>query len=351
MLGSFRGLTFRVLAGVIAVICIAAGIYLNFFHSRGFVKTTAEIVSLIAEENADGDEVFFPKVEYTVDGRTYTAELDTSSPSYKVGKTLSVRYDPNDPSVVHGGQGVEIYILVLGVVILAVCILSAIREKQSQKQVQELRESRGQTSYRPSVQGEERELYFLTDLGTPKYGHRLEDAGRRVLYEAKMTKFTLTQPFGFDFIDHEHGTAVPHLVGHSEETDWNSLLIDNHNTFELDGVDVWKHLKQNGVSVSTNYTAGGGRVIGMDYRIFRDGAEIARAESASQYPHEEDAAKHKVAAAIMAQGFYRVWTREQNLDLLFVTLLAFARSGAGDDRGGTFGAMVGTLNKNSRNDQ
>lgn len=348
MLGSFRGLKFRFFAGVLAVLCIILGIYLNFFHSRGFVETDAEIVSLIAEEDADGDEVFFPEVKYTANGETYTARLDTSSPSYKVGRTISVRYDPNNPSVVHGGRGFEIYVLVIGVVILAVCIFSAIREKKTQTQLQELRESRGQTSYSPSVQGEERELYFLTDLGTPKYGHRIEDQSRRVLYEAKMTKFTLTQPFGFDFIDHEHGTAVPHLVGHSEETDWDSLLFDNHYTFELDGVDVWKHLERNGVSVQTNYAAGNGRAVGMDYRIFRNGAEIARAESTSQYPHEEDAAQHNVAGKIMAQGFYRIWTREENLDLLFVTLLAFARSGAGDDRGGNFGAVVGTLNRNRK---
>jgi len=73
--------------------------------------------------------------------------------------------------------------------------------------------------------------------------------------------------------------------------------------------------------------------------------EIARAESTSQYPHEEDAEAHKVAAKIPVQGFYRVWTREKNLDLLFVTLLAFARSGAADDKGGSRGALLGTLNR------
>ena len=87
------------------------------------------------------------------------------------------------------------------------------------------------------------------------------------------------------------------------------------------------------------------KIIGAVYRILRDGVEIARAESASQYPHEEDAAEHKIAAAIPAEGFFRVWTREQNLDLLFVTLLAFARSSALDDRGGSYGAIRGTLKR------
>lgn len=59
-------------------------------------------------------------------------------------------------------------------------------------------------------------------------GHRIEDRQRRVLYEAKMTKFTLTSPYGFDFIDHEHGRTMPHLVGHEEVSEYNSFLLDSN---------------------------------------------------------------------------------------------------------------------------
>ena len=231
----------------------------------------------------------------------------------------------------------------VGVSILAIIVVSSIKEKKSQKQAQEWREMSGRMGYAPSVQGEERELYFLTDLGTAKAGHRLENGSRQVLYEAKMTKFTALSAYSFDIIDHEHGTTTPHLAGHSEESQWDTFLIDNHYTFELEGVDVWKHLKQNGVSVNTSF--GGGMLAGLYARILRDGVEIARAESTSQYLHEEDEAAHKVAAAIPVQGFYRVWTREENLDLLFETLLAFARSGAADDKGGSCGTLLGTLKK------
>ena len=344
---SLRGPKLKIFAAVLAVIALAAGIYTAFFESSGFVKTTATIID-IERNYGSGDEAdtLTPTVEYTVDGKTYTGQLNQSSDSYKVGKTIPVLYDPNDPGVVHGDSRMGFYFIVVGVVILAVIAVSTVKEKKALAQAKELRETGGRTGYAPSVQGEERELYFLTDLGTPKYGHRIEDGNRRVLYEAKMTKFTVTTPFGFDFIDHEHGTTTPHLVGHGEESSWDSFLIDNHYTFELDGVDVFKHLKENGISVDTSFGGGSGKLLGLNARILRDGVEIARAESTGQYPHEEDAAQHKMAAAIPTQGFYRVWTREQNLDLLFVTLLAFARSGASDDRGGAFGAVVGTMNKN-----
>lgn len=341
---SLRGPKLKILAAALAVIAIAVGAYSTFFESRGFVKTTATITDFeVNYGSGDESDTYTPIVEYTVDGKTYTGRLNESSGSYKVGKTITVKYDPNDPTVVHGDGTIGIYFIVVGAVILAVIAVSTIREKQAMAQAKELRETSGRTGYAPSVQGEEREVYFITDLGTPKYGHRIEDKARRVLYEAKMTKFTLTTPFGFDFIDHEHGTTAPHLVGHTEESEWNSFFIDSHYTFELDGVDVWTHLKENGVSVDTSFTAGEVTAVGKNYRILRDGIEIARAVQTSQYAHEEDAEQHKVAGAIPVQGFYRIWTREENLDLIFVTLLAFARSGAGDDRGGNFGAVMGTI--------
>ena len=342
---SFRGPKLKIFAAVLAVIALAAGIYNTFIQSRGFVKTTATIVDIEWDNSsADTSDTFTPTVEYTVDGKTYREKLNESSGSYKVGKTITVQYDPNDPSVVHGDGTIGIIFIAVGALILAFIIFTTVKEKQGQRKAAELREQSGRRGYAPSEQGEEREVYFITDLGTPKFGHRIEDAQRRVLYEAKMTKFNIASAHEFDFIDHEHGTVTPHLVGHEEETDWgNSLLLDNHYTFELDGVDIWKHLKEHGISVDTSFTAGEATVVGKRFCILRDGTEIAQAVQTSQYVHEEDAEQHKIAGAIPIQGFYRVWTREQNLDLLFMTLMAFARSGASDDRGGSYGAVLGTL--------
>ena len=334
---SFRGPKLRGLAGLLSILCLIAGIYLSFFHSRGFVKTTATILSL-REDDTGEDTVYFPTVQYTVDGKTYTGELDTGSSSYRVGKIVTVLYDPQNPAVVHDGGGIGLYLLIMSAAILVFLLVSIVKEKQSQKRLKELQETRGGAAYAPSVQGEERELYFLTDTGTAKYGHRIEDRERRVLYEAKMTKFSLNQPFGFDFIDHEHVTTTPHLVGHEEESSWgNSLLLDNHYTFELDGEEVWTHLKRHGIRVETERIEGS---IRPRYRVFRDGTEIAVLEATSRFVHEEDAAQHSVLSKVAVPGYYRIWTREENLDAVFVTALAFARSGALNDEGGTFGKNI-----------
>lgn len=344
MLGSFKGIPLKVLALVLAVVALGAGVYISFFQSAGFQKTTATIVSIKEDPNyvpdpqTENDKQYIVTIKYTVDGKDYTGVLDSYSSDYKVGKEVEVRYDPKNPGTVHSSPFFGYVLTAIGGAVLLFVIIWTVKEKSA---VKRLKQIRGETVYQPSEKGEQRTLYFLTDVGTPKYGHRIEDKNRRVLYEAKMTKFTMTAPFGFDFIDHENNTVTPHLVGHEEETDWNSLLLDNHYTFKLDGEDIWNHLRRNGISVDSKIAHND--TIAPAYRILRDGEEIATMVSTSQYVHEEDAAAHKVAGKLAVQGFYRIQTSEKNLDLLFVTVLAFARSGAADDKGGRFGMLKGTL--------
>jgi len=195
-------------------------------------------------------------------------------------------------------------------------------------------------SYAPSVKGEPRQLYFLTDTGTAKVGHRMEDVNKKVLYEAKVTKFSLVGATGMDFIDHVKGTTTPHQVGHEIETDYHSILIDNHSGFRFDGEDIWKHLKRNGVVIQSSFMSG--KPLWPQYRVLRDGEEIAVLQSSGVHVHEEDAAGDgKLAKMIPARGYFRIQTREKDLDLLFVVAMAFARTSALDGEGGSFGLLFG----------
>ncbi len=334
---SVSGPKFKYFALVMAVIAFAAGVYFTFFQSAGFVRTQATIVSIEEEPSATDEPSYNVTVDYIADGTRYTSRLDSYSGTYKEGKTVTVYYDPQDPSVIHGSKGFGIYLMVLGVVMVAAIIVIGRKNRAALAELEEVRKTRGGAVYAPSVKGAEREVYFLTDTGTPKYGHRIEDRDRRALYEAKMTRFSMTAACRFDFIDHEHGTKTPHLVGHEEETEWNAFFLDNHYTFELDGEDIWKHLKRNGVNVDTERMEG---TVWPRFRVSRDGEEIAVLESSSQYVHEEDAAAHSVMNKLAVPGYYRIWTREENLELVFVTAMAFARSGALNDEGGDFGKMM-----------
>ncbi|MBQ1685086.1 MAG: DUF3592 domain-containing protein [Clostridia bacterium] len=342
---SLKGIRLRYFVMVLALIAIAAGIYLTFSRSKDYEKTTATITSIAEREEtfSEDDTEYDVTVEYTVNGQKYTQQLDYYSPAFKVGGTTNITYDPKDPTKIHGGSGFGIYILIIGAVLMAGTLFSIIRGKSALKKLKETEDIGRDAVYPEPDLGTERELCFLTDLGTPKYGHRIEDASRNVLYEAKMTKFTMTSPFGFDFIDHEHGRTTAHLVGHEEASEWNSLIIDNHYTFTFDGEDIWKHLKRSGIRVDSKLGGGSGKLVGTNYTIYRNEVELARVETTSQYVHEEDAEEHKIARAVPVKGFFRIWTRERNLDLLFVTLLAFARTEASADNGGNRKTLFNTL--------
>ena len=342
---SVKGPGFKIVAAVIALAALIFGVYSTFFQSSGYETTTATIISVeedpdyIPDPNSTNDKQYIVMAKYSVDGKDYTAKLDSYDPGYKVGGEVEVRYDPKDPSKMTSGFKFGIVFMIIGGVLLFGIIFISIKNKSSVKKLKE--DVENDITYAPSEKGAERKLYFLTDLGTPKYGHRIEDANRRVLYEAKMTKFSPFSDFGFNFIDHEHNKTTAHLVGHQEDTEWNSLILDNHSGFPLDGENIWKHLKRNGVTVNSKFADG--KVLTSSYTIFRDGVQIAYVEASSQYVHEEDAEAHSVASKIPVPGFYRVSTCERNLDLLFVTILAFARSSATDDKGGSRGILFNSM--------
>ena len=81
------------------------------------------------------------------------------------------------------------------------------------------------------------------------------------------------------------------------------------------------------------------------YDIRRDGELLACAENTSQFVHEEDAVQHKVVSKIPNPMFFRVFTGEKNLDLLFMILVALARTGATDEDGGSRRMLLNTVTK------
>ncbi|MBR1759028.1 MAG: DUF3592 domain-containing protein [Lachnospiraceae bacterium] len=308
-------------------------------NAKTFSPTKGVIQSIEVEEGIgeDDPDTYTVMVEYTVDGKTYVSDLGENGKDYAVGKEIDILYNPNNPEVItKPGTMMPIIAIAVGLLAFVIPLVLMIRKKSPK--VQQAKQAN--IYYEPSVKGEERELYFLTDLGTAKIGHQLEDANRVVLYEAKVTKFTVAKPTEMDFIDHVNARTTPRLVGHEVSVEYSSPLIDSRFTFTFDGEDIWNHLQRNGITVKTTFAQG--KFLTPEYHIFRDGEEIAYALTTSQNVHEEDEeAKSKLSSLVPVRGFMRVWTKEQNLDLLFLTLMAFARTAALDDEGGQFGAIFG----------
>jgi len=63
---------------------------------------------------------YIVKAKYTVDGKEYTATLNSYDPAYKVGGDVAIKYDPNNPEKMTSGFGIGIAVMIIGAALLAV---------------------------------------------------------------------------------------------------------------------------------------------------------------------------------------------------------------------------------------
>ena len=315
---------------IAALAALAVGVYTGFFATKGFTSATATIERIEEDEtfvSADpNDKHYIAYVTYAVDGQTYTEALDSYSPSYVVGKEVKVKYDPANPATVRDASlGFSLYLILIGAALIAVSIVTMMKNRQQRQDVKETRarESGGapQPLFRPSHKlAEEREVYFLTDLGTAKGTCHLEDADRNLLYEAVCDKFSLVGDSLYTFKDREHGAEKQYSVGKTLTQSSDGLFaLDNHSSFPLDGKDVWKTLHRNGIRIETGLDG-----LKWAYTLYRDEEEIARIVSTGRKVHEED--EGGVLTKMPAPGFFRIWTREKYLDAIFLTAFAIGRT-------------------------
>ena len=109
---SLKGPGLKIFAAILAVIALAFGAFSTFFRSEGFVDGTATIISIeedpdyIPDPDNTGDVQYIVKAKYTVDGKEYTATLNSYDPAYKVGgaprftregEQVRIKYPPEKP--------------------------------------------------------------------------------------------------------------------------------------------------------------------------------------------------------------------------------------------------------------
>ena len=132
--------TTLILATVFGVILFGIGLYLSFFQTRGFVRTTAKIEQI--EEtwtgmDEDGHDQYDHEVwvSYTVDGVTRQGKLDTYSSDYEVGKRVRIYYDPADPEKIHGdSRKLGMVLWIAGPVLAAVSAVTLVRESRKKEE-------------------------------------------------------------------------------------------------------------------------------------------------------------------------------------------------------------------------
>ena len=164
----------------------------------------------------------------------------------------------------------------------------------------------------------ETKTYFFTiDKKWFKQGYVLSDSNKNLVYEAKMTKFTLFTPFVFQFVNHVTNSSVDHKVSHTitmeETTNGMTDLFSTKSSFKFDGKKIWDYLHEKGIRIDSKIS---NKKIGMTYTVFLKGNEIATLATAA--PNGKFILTNKFC--------YDITTTEENLDYAFLAAFAFART-------------------------
>ena len=153
--------------------------------------------------------------------------------------------------------------------------------------------------------------------GTMKQAFFLEDENGNVVYEGKMTKFSLFGASPFEFINHVTNKSEEHKVGKTVtiEQGGNDLIsfMSKRSYFKYDDKKIWDYLHDLGIRIDSKVSTS---KIGMTYEVSFEGKPLATIASSSL----------KGKSIITTDMYYDVTCEEKDLDLAFLVAFSIAKT-------------------------
>ncbi len=122
-------------AGLLGVVLLGAAAW-TFYKQRdkamSGVRATGKVIDLTREITTPGSTgVYYPVVEFTLPSGetiTFTSDYGTRPASHKVGQSVTVRYDPDDPQKAEVDSALSIWLVpgILAFIGAIVCCLSVL---------------------------------------------------------------------------------------------------------------------------------------------------------------------------------------------------------------------------------
>lgn len=321
---NYRRIAILVFLIVMAAILLVVGIIVGKCNKKDYAETTATIVEII-QNGADEDMTYEVYVDYTVDGTPYNhVKINTYESSYKVGKTITILYNPANPAQIVGktASWLPIVLFIGAGVFAALFVVMIVLTIRAKGKTKELKANPTLEQETDRTIGEPQKLYFAWDTKTPvKQRFYLEDEGRNLLYEGKMTKFNPVGAHTYLFTDHLRHTETEHKVGHVNSAGGEYTTVSQGFTF--DDIEMTEYLDANHISV--HYGVGQG--VSMAFDIYMGDKLIAQAQSSSRYMHEDEQEAHPTASKFrLNQFFYTIDGQPSYADVIFLVLFKEATS-------------------------
>ena len=153
--------------------------------------------------------------------------------------------------------------------------------------------------------------------GTMKQAFLLENENGNVVYEGKMTKFSLFGASPFEFVNHVTNKTDVHKVGKTVtiEQGGNDLIsfMSKRSYFKYDDKKIWDYLHDLGIRIDSKLST---NKIGMTYEVSFEGKPLATIASSSP----------KGKSIITTDMYYDVTCEEKDLDLAFLVAFSIAKT-------------------------
>ncbi len=154
-------------------------------------------------------------------------------------------------------------------------------------------------------------------LGTIKQAFFLEDETGNIVYEGKMTKFSLFGASPFELINHITNKTEEHKIGKTitVEQGGNDIisLMSKRSYFKYDDKKIWDYLHELGIRIDSKLS---NNKIGMTYEITYEGNPLATIATSSP----------KGKSFITTDIYYDVTCEEKDLDLAFLVAFSIAKT-------------------------
>lgn len=272
-------------------------------------------------------------IDYEAEGNSYKhVQAPSYSSSMKVGDSMEVFYDAEDPELLSSTDSDLIVYVILAVGVLALAyglikVVSAVKQpaeelneydrvdmsKVTQAEIDEVRNS-----------DEEKSEYFFHYAGKMNQGFVFEDKEKRTVYEARLDKFSLLKESDYTFINHLTLASRPVKIGKVISTSVGSgnfgYRTPISSAFKIDGVNNWDYLAERGYGFDFSLKG-----IKPCFDVKHFGVSVAYIETAGTNIMRGEEQQSRIGD-LPVNGFFRVQCRNSDIDDVFMVCVSIAKA-------------------------
>ena len=167
--------------------------------------------------------------------------------------------------------------------------------------------------------------YMHPDKHLSAQGHLIEDADGNPVYEEKLLAATLNAPYEVDMVNHiinythhhqmTHPTTISGGIGGEDGT---ALSLNFTSRYELDGINVWKYIREKGYGYKLGIAGAGYTVT-----VTENDEIIGKLYSAAN--GKQLTKEGEITPVIGMSGSYILECKNRNIDGLVLVAIAFSR--------------------------